>query len=61
MSPPSHQTVLQDHRASPPEKPDLVQIMLTGRDTETGLGMSDQSIKGNVRKTLCTGSSQLIL
>ncbi|KAM5540807.1 hypothetical protein V8D89_005451 [Ganoderma adspersum] len=47
--------ILQDHRTSPPEKPDLVQVMLTGRDTETGLGMSDQSIKQNLLTFLIAG------
>ncbi len=42
-------TVLRDHRSKPPEKGDLVQVMLTGRDKETGLGLSDQNIKYNVR------------
>ena len=42
--------VLQDHRLNPPEKSDLVQAMLTGRDKETGLCLSDQNIKYNVRK-----------
>ena len=41
--------VLQDHKSNPPEKTDLVQVMLTGRDKETGLGLSDQNIKYNVR------------
>ena len=41
--------VLQDHRTNPPEKPDLVQVMLEGRDKETGLGMTDENIKNNVR------------
>ena len=41
--------VLQDHKSSPPEKTDLVQVMLTGRDKETGLGLSDENIKYNVR------------
>ena len=41
--------VLQDHRLNPPEKSDLVQAMLTGRDKETGLCLSDQNIKYNVR------------
>ncbi|PIL35108.1 cytochrome P450 [Ganoderma sinense ZZ0214-1] len=47
--------ILQDHRANPPEKPDLVQIMLTGRDKETGLGMSDQNIRGNLLTFLIAG------
>ena len=41
--------VLQDHKSNPPEKSDLVQVMLTGRDKETGLGLSDENIKYNVR------------
>ena len=40
--------VLQDHKSNPPEKSDLVQVMLTGRDKETGLGLSDENIKYNV-------------
>ena len=47
-----HGTVLQDHKTNPPEKPDLVQVMLTGRDKETGVGLSDQSIKNNVRNQI---------
>ena len=42
-------SVVADHRVHPPEKPDLVQVMLTGRDKETGLGLTDESVKNNVR------------
>ena len=44
--------VLDDHRAHPPEKPDLVSIMLEGRDKETGKGLPDDNIKYNVSKLL---------
>ncbi|KAM5535289.1 hypothetical protein V8D89_011043 [Ganoderma adspersum] len=47
--------ILQDHRDNPPEKPDLVQIMLTARDKQTGLGMSDQNIKYNLLTFLIAG------
>ena len=40
--------VLEEHRAHPLAKPDLVQVMLTGRDKETGQGLSDANIKQNV-------------
>ena len=41
-------SVVADHKVHPPEKPDLVQVMLTGRDKETGLGLTDESVKNNV-------------
>ena len=41
--------VLQDHKANPPEKDDLVQVMLNGRDKETGLGLPEDNIRNNVR------------
>ncbi|KAI0754463.1 bifunctional P-450/NADPH-P450 reductase [Daedaleopsis nitida] len=47
--------ILQDHRANPPEKNDLVQVMLTGRDKETGLGLSDENIKNNLLTFLVAG------
>ncbi|RPD57416.1 bifunctional P-450/NADPH-P450 reductase [Lentinus tigrinus ALCF2SS1-7] len=47
--------ILEDHRANPPAKPDLVQVMLTGRDKETGLGLSDASIKHNLLTFLIAG------
>lgn len=40
--------VLQDRRANPKEKKDILSLMMTGKDKETGLGMSDDSIKRNV-------------
>ena len=46
-------TVLQDHKANPPEKSDLVQVMLTARDKETGLGLPEQNVKYNVRPDAC--------
>ena len=42
-------TVLEDHRNHPPKKPDLVSIMMNGRDKETGKGLSDDNVKRNVR------------
>ncbi|KAI0694744.1 fatty acid hydroxylase [Earliella scabrosa] len=47
--------ILQDHRANPPEKPDVVQVMLTGRDKETGAGLSDENIKSNLLTFLIAG------
>ncbi|KAI0770681.1 fatty acid hydroxylase [Fomes fomentarius] len=47
--------ILEDHRANPPEKEDLVQVMLTGRDKETGLGLSDDIIKKNLLTFLIAG------
>ena len=41
-------SVLEDHKARPPATRDLVQVMLTGRDKETGMGLSDDNIKKNV-------------
>lgn len=40
--------VLQDRKANPKEKKDILSLMITGKDKETGLGMSDDSIKRNV-------------
>lgn len=41
-------TVLKDRRAHPTEKKDLLNVMLSGRDKETGLTLSEESIKKNV-------------
>ena len=41
-------TVLNDHRAHPPKKRDLVSTMLEGRDKVTGKGLPDDNIKNNV-------------
>ncbi|KAI0767655.1 fatty acid hydroxylase [Fomes fomentarius] len=49
--------ILQDHRANPApdSKEDLVQVMLTGRDKKTGLGLSDDTIKNNLITFLIAG------
>ncbi|RPD56624.1 cytochrome P450 [Lentinus tigrinus ALCF2SS1-7] len=47
--------ILEEHRAHPPAKPDLVQVMLTGRDKETGLGLTDTNIKQNLLTFLIAG------
>ncbi|KAI0694739.1 bifunctional P-450/NADPH-P450 reductase [Earliella scabrosa] len=47
--------ILQDHRTHPPEKEDLVSVMLNGRDKETGLGLSDENIKYNLLTFLIAG------
>ncbi|TBU21982.1 fatty acid hydroxylase [Dichomitus squalens] len=47
--------ILQDHKANPPEKGDLVQVMLTARDKETGLGLPEQNIKNNLITFLIAG------
>lgn len=40
--------VLENRKANPTDKNDLLHVMLTGRDKETGLGLSDDNIKKNV-------------
>lgn len=40
--------VLEDRRAHPIEKKDLLNVMLNGRDKETGLSLPEQNIKQNV-------------
>ncbi|KAI0329045.1 bifunctional P-450/NADPH-P450 reductase [Cubamyces sp. BRFM 1775] len=47
--------IIEDHRANPPEKPDVLSVMLNGRDKETGLGLSDESIKHNLLTFLIAG------
>ncbi|OSC98018.1 bifunctional P-450/NADPH-P450 reductase [Trametes coccinea BRFM310] len=47
--------ILDDHRANPPEKPDILSTMMNGRDKETGLGLSDESIKYNLLTFLIAG------
>ncbi|KAI0629781.1 fatty acid hydroxylase [Trametes polyzona] len=47
--------ILEDHRASPPEKPDILSIMMNGKDKETGLGLSDANIKYNLLTFLIAG------
>ncbi|KAM5540781.1 hypothetical protein V8D89_005425 [Ganoderma adspersum] len=47
--------ILEDHKSNPPEKSDLVQVMLTGRDKETGLCLPDQNIKYNLLTFLIAG------
>ncbi|KAI0655429.1 bifunctional P-450/NADPH-P450 reductase [Cubamyces menziesii] len=39
--------IIENHRANPPEKPDVLSTMLNGRDKETGLGLSDENIRNN--------------
>ncbi|KAI0642932.1 bifunctional P-450/NADPH-P450 reductase [Trametes meyenii] len=47
--------ILDDHRAHPPEKQDILSVMLNGRDKETGLGLSDDNIKRNLLTFLIAG------
>ncbi|CDO72208.1 hypothetical protein BN946_scf184970.g60 [Trametes cinnabarina] len=47
--------ILDDHRANPPEKPDILSTMINGRDKETGLGLSDENIKHNLLTFLIAG------
>lgn len=42
-------SVLDDRQAHPTEKNDLLNVMLNGRDVQTGMKLSDESIKQNVR------------
>ena len=53
--------VIEDHRKSPPAKADLMQVMLTGRDKETGLGLSDEAVGSNVRTYLYSSEVTLTL
>ncbi|KAI0770686.1 fatty acid hydroxylase [Fomes fomentarius] len=48
--------IIQDHRSNPPEKEDLVTVMLNGRDKETGLGLSDENIKYNFDTFIVTST-----
>ncbi|KAH9891895.1 bifunctional P-450/NADPH-P450 reductase [Cubamyces lactineus] len=47
--------IIEDHRVNPPEKPDVLSVMLNGRDKETGLGLSDENIKNNLLTFLIAG------
>ncbi|KAI0754469.1 fatty acid hydroxylase [Daedaleopsis nitida] len=47
--------ILNDHRNNHSEKQDLVDVMLTGRDKETGLGLSEENIKCNLLTFLIAG------
>lgn len=42
-------TVVADRKKHPNEKKDLLDVMLNGRDKETGEGLSDENIAHNVR------------
>ena len=44
--------VLEDRKVHPVEKKDILSMMVEGRDKETGLGMSEENIKYNVRRHL---------
>jgi len=41
--------VLEDRKANPIEKKDLLNVMLYGKDPKTGQGLSDDAIMRNVR------------
>ncbi|KAI0763546.1 bifunctional P-450/NADPH-P450 reductase [Trametes elegans] len=47
--------ILDDHRANPPEKQDILSVMMNGRDKETGLGLPDENIKANLLTFLIAG------
>ncbi|KAL1937786.1 hypothetical protein VTO73DRAFT_12805 [Trametes versicolor] len=47
--------ILEEHRAHPPAKQDILSVMLNGRDKETGLGLSDENIKNNLLTFLIAG------
>ncbi|KAI0354817.1 fatty acid hydroxylase [Trametes cingulata] len=47
--------ILEDRRANPPEKQDILTVMMNGRDKETGLGLSDDNIKHNLLTFLIAG------
>ncbi|KAH9948045.1 bifunctional P-450/NADPH-P450 reductase [Amylocystis lapponica] len=47
--------ILEDRKTHPTDKKDVLHTMMTGRDKETGLGMSDQSIKNNLVTFLIAG------
>lgn len=44
-----YNSVLEERKAHPTDKKDILNLMLTGKDKETGEGLSDDSIKRNVR------------
>ncbi|KAI0690214.1 cytochrome P450 [Cytidiella melzeri] len=47
--------ILEDRKANPKEKNDILNLMLTGKDKETGVGMSDESIRNNMLTFLIAG------
>ncbi|OBZ71165.1 hypothetical protein A0H81_08482 [Grifola frondosa] len=47
--------ILEDHRAHPPEKKDVLSTMLDGRDAETGMKLSDECMKYNLVTFLIAG------
>ncbi|KAH8107855.1 bifunctional P-450/NADPH-P450 reductase, partial [Cristinia sonorae] len=47
--------ILENRKANPTEKNDLLHVMLTGRDKETGQGLSDDNIKKNLLTFLIAG------
>ncbi len=40
--------VIQNRKAHPSDKKDLLDVMLTGKDKETGQGLPEENIKRNV-------------
>lgn len=44
--------VLEERKAHPTDKKDLLTLMLTGKDKDTGLGLPEDNIKKNVRTEL---------
>ena len=53
-------SVIDDHRKNPPEKTDLMQAMLTGRDKETGMTLTDDVVRYNVRSSRDTVPNVLL-
>ncbi|KAI0085847.1 cytochrome P450 [Irpex rosettiformis] len=47
--------ILQERKANPKDKKDILYLMMTGKDKETGVGMTDESIKLNMLTFLIAG------
>ena len=47
--------MIQERRANPIEKDDLLNVMLNGVDKKTGKKLSDESIRYNVSGTIASG------
>ena len=53
--------IIEDRRKNPKDVNDILDVMLTARDKETGEGLSDENIRFNVETMLVSQKSSLIV
>ena len=52
--------VIADRKANPTDSKDSLNVMLIGKDSKTGQGLSDDSIRYNVRCTCAYAETTLL-